>query len=614
MYDILAIPCAWILAYWLRFNMSEIPEDIIVKAFLPAGILVIVQTASYYMFKVYRGIWRYSSISDVINIIKSISAAVLLTIAVLLFSDYLQFIPRSIWPIYSILSLLFLCGGRLCLRWYKESSVQKISTNAKRTVIIGAGRAGESLLRNILQDNAEYHVIGLMDDNQSYLGLEIHGVKVLGNIDQLVKVCELYKVEFILLAIPTATSKEMRRIVTQCEKSNIPFRTLPTILDIASGKIDIKTLREVRIEDLLGRDQVNLDWEGIAQYIKNKKVMVTGGGGSIGSELCRQISKLNPAELLILDNSEYNLYKIQMELAESCDPSKLKIFLNSVTNAVVVDKIIQQNQPNVIFHAAAYKHVPLLEGQADCAILNNIIGTKIVANTAVKYSVEKFVLISTDKAVNPTNIMGATKRIAEIFCQNLNYTGRTQFITVRFGNVLGSTGSVVPLFQEQLNKGGPLTVTHPEIERYFMTIPEASRLILQAMLNGNGGEIFVLDMGEPIKIRYLAEQMIKLSGKQPYRDIQITYTGLRPGEKLFEELFYDREKLESTSHEKILMAKCHSIQWEEFKLLISYLENNIYNFNNQELQHIVKQLLPEYNISIFDAQTGAPKEHEVMVD
>ncbi|MBP9722251.1 MAG: polysaccharide biosynthesis protein [Gammaproteobacteria bacterium] len=603
LYDILAIPTAWFLAYWLRYNLSEIPYEVIAKAATPVFVLIIIQVICYYAFKVYRGIWHYSSLADVINIIKSIVTAVILTIVVLLFTANLYFIPRSIWPIYSTLLISFLCGGRLLMRWRQENSnFRKIPpyTQTKRTLIIGAGRAGESLVRNIKQENTEYHIVGFIDDEPSYLGQEVHGVKVLSKIDNLVETYKKYSIEFILIAIPTANSKTMRRIVTHCEQTHVPFRTLPNILDIASGKIDIKALREVKIDDLLGRDQVDLDWGMISDFIENKRILITGGGGSIGSELCRQVARLNPKQLLIIDNSEYNLYKIQMELNNS---SNISIFLACVTDHFIINKIMSENKPDIVFHAAAYKHVPLLEEQSSRAVFNNILGTKIVADCSRINNVEKFILISTDKAVNPTNVMGATKRIAEIYCQNLNnINNKTKFITVRFGNVLGSTGSVVPLFQEQLKQGGPLTVTHPDIERYFMTIPEASRLILQATSNGQGGEIFVLDMGEPIKIRYLAEQMIRLAGKRPYVDIQINYIGLRSGEKLYEELFYDLEKLETTAHNKILMAKSNSIEWDKFQIYLFRLIEQINNLSDNQLKILIKQLVPEYKIHFHPAQ------------
>lgn len=619
LYDILVIPIAWCLAYWFRYNLATIPFDVIHKGIIPICILIGMQIMCYYHFKIYRGIWRHASMIDVINIIKAIVTSVILTIVVLFFTGFIYYIPRSVWPIYSTLLVFFLCGGRLFMRWQNEhANFKKTNNIAKRTLIIGAGEAAISLIRTISHDNDSiYNIVGILDDNTSYLSQEIFGIKVLSTIDQLPSMVEQHNIEFILIAIPSATSKQMRRIVTYCEQTVVPFHTLPNILDVTSGKIDIKSLREVKLDDLLGRDQVDLDWDNISSYIKHKKIMVTGGGGSIGSELCRQIARLSPTELYIIDNSEFNLYKIQKELLDDISLSNLKLLITlcSVTDRFKINQIVEQFKPDVLFHAAAFKHVPLLEEQVPAAIYNNIIGTKIIADCSIAHGVEKFILISTDKAVNPTNIMGASKRVAEIYCQNLNNQYRTNFITVRFGNVLGSAGSVVPLFKDQLEKGGPLTVTHPEIERYFMTIPEASRLILQAIVNGQGGEIFVLDMGEPIKIRYLAEQIIKLSGKRPYTDIDIVYTGLRSGEKLYEELFYALEELAPTQHEKILMAKCRTIDWQDFVRILLELETNYTRLSDSDIRDLVKQLVPEYqmpehNITVIDLRELQPSSEE----
>jgi FlaA1/EpsC-like NDP-sugar epimerase len=602
LYDVLAIPVAWLLAYWLRFNLSKIPFDVIHNGILPVFILMIIQTICYYKFKVYRGVWRFVSLTDALNIIKSIIFSIVLTILLLFITANLYLIPRSVWPLYLILDTGFLCGGRFLTRWLKEgANLKSLSLNAKRTLVIGAGQAGEGLVRDIKrQVKSAYDIIGFIDDNKSFLGLEIHGVKVLGQLADLNKLCLEYNIELIFIATPSANSKQMRAIVDSCEQTKIPFRTLPSFIDIAEGKVDVNALREVRLEDLLGRDQVQLDWHKITTNIKNKKILITGGGGSIGSELCRQVANLNPAELIIIDNSEFNLYKIQLELELKYPELKLQIALVSVTDRLAVSKIIATYLPEIVFHAAAYKHVPLLEIQGSAAIINNVMGTKIVAELSAKYNVEKFILISTDKAVNPTNIMGASKRIAEIFCQNLNSRVKTNFITVRFGNVLGSTGSVVPLFKQQLLSGGPLTVTHPDITRYFMTIPEACQLILQTLVNSQGGEILVLDMGEPIKISYLAEQIIKLAGKKPHEDIEIKFTGLRPGEKLYEELFHESEQLQTTEHGKIFKARFREENWEDLNNMIEKLEYISAMRGDLELKAIIRKLVPEFSNQDID--------------
>jgi FlaA1/EpsC-like NDP-sugar epimerase len=595
-YDIVSIPFAWFLAYWLRYNFHPSAMKLFSSDSLKALMIVIcVQTASYYYFRVYRGLWRFSSVNDVIRIIKSVLTATLLVTPVLYFSFLLYEIPRSVLCIYAILLITFLCGGRLSMRAWRdrhhENAIQ-VQTN-KRVLIIGAGRAGESLVRDLKRTNS-YIPVGLVDDSPSKRGLDIHGVRVLGGIKDLPAIVEKNPVELIFIAIPTAKSAAMRRIVELCEQCKIPFRTLPGLSALASGFVQVRSLRDVSIEDLLGRDEVQVDWRKIASNLQDKRVVVTGGGGSIGSELCRQVLAFNPKKLLIIDNSEFNLYTIEQELRQSYPDSLIEIALISVTDPIAIKEYFRRFAPQVVFHAAAYKHVPMLEQQIRVAVKNNVLGTKTVAEASVAVGVDKFILISTDKAVNPTNVMGTTKRVAEIYCQNLNERVDTQFITVRFGNVLGSAGSVVPLFKKQLEAGGPLTVTHPDIQRYFMTIPEACQLIMQAMVNGEGGEIFVLDMGEPIKIRYLAEQIIQLAGKVPGKDIEIKFTGLRPGEKLFEELFHETEQLMQTNHEKLYQAKFRKVDWQELKDTFYLLNAACVEHNDDELYILIKSLVPEF--------------------
>ncbi|MHB8535991.1 MAG: polysaccharide biosynthesis protein, partial [Sulfuricaulis sp.] len=400
--------------------------------------------------------------------------------------------------------------------------------------------------------------------------------------------------DLIVIALPSATARQIRRIVEICETTKLPFRILPEMQDIVSGRASIKDLRDVKIEDLLGREPVSLDWRAITEANRGKTILVTGGGGSIGAELCRQIARLMPARLIVLERSEFNLYSIDMELRRELPGLPLVSLLGDVNDAVQVEHIMRVYSPAVIYHAAAYKHVPMLEDQARAAMSNNVLGTRTVARLADKYGCESFVMVSTDKAVNPANIMGASKRVAEMYCQGLNARSKTRFITVRFGNVLGSSGSVIPLFQQQIAQGGPVTVTHPEIQRYFMTIAEACQLILQAGVIGRGGEIFVLDMGEPVKIAYLAEQLIRLSGKTPGEDIEIEYTGLRPGEKLYEELFHDAEKLAETSHPKILLAHCRQRDREELEKNFDAIQQACDQGDETALKDIMVELVPEH--------------------
>lgn len=598
-FDVLAVPCAWYSAYWFRYNLHPFPRHLTSASSLGAlFILMIMQVLCYYYFRVYRGLWRFSSLRDLTRIIHATTVSTVLSLLILYFASFLQQIPRSILPLYDISLVILLCSGRLGFRYYWDYQNINFNSEVKRVLIIGAGRAGESLVRD-LRRMSLYLPIGFLDDDLKKKGLELHGVRVLGSSRDLMHLSLHYKFDLIFIAIPSARSATMRRIVTYCEKSRIPFRTLPGLSALAAGRVEVNALREVSIEDLLGRDQVQLEWGRIAHFVEDKKIIVTGGGGSIGSELCRQIIQLKPKELLIIDNSECNLYHIESELKATFPHIPLQIELMSITDSTAIDYLFHRFKPNLVFHAAAFKHVPILEKQLRVAVQNNILGTQILAEASVAIGVEKFILISTDKAVNPSNIMGATKRVAEIYCQNLNKHVDTKFITVRFGNVLGSAGSVVPLFQKQLNAGGPLTVTHPEIQRYFMTIPEACQLILQAMANGEGGEIFVLDMGAPIKISYLAEQMIRLAGKEPGKDISIHYTGLRPGEKLFEELFHPSEELVHTEHKKLFKARFRELDWLDLIQTMCLLNNACAEHNIEELHVLIKSLVPELHTSLI---------------
>jgi len=398
-----------------------------------------------------------------------------------------------------------------------------------------------------------------------------------------------------VIAVPTATNEQMQNIVNHCESIGVPIRTLPKLQEMVSSNAALDELREVSIEDLLGRDKIELDWGIIQQGITNKIVMVSGGGGSIGSELCHQIVRLKPAGLIIYEHSEFNLYNIQMEMTKAYPDVPVFAVLGNICDRDNVEQILRKHKPDILFHAAAYKHVPLLQNQIRVAAQNNIFGTKNLAELAIKYNCEKFIFISTDKAVNPANVLGASKRIAEMYCEWMNQRAVTKFITVRFGNVLGSAGSVVPLFRKQIKMGGPVTVTDPEITRFFMTIREACQLILQSSAMGNGGEIFVLDMGKPVKIAYLAEQMIKLSGRSPDKDIKIMYTGLRSGEKLYEELFYENENRKETEHVKILLANHPEIDWQRLEYHISELEKAVANIDDKKISELFAQLVPEGN-------------------
>jgi FlaA1/EpsC-like NDP-sugar epimerase len=439
-----------------------------------------------------------------------------------------------------------------------------------------------------------YRPVALVDDAVRKVGKEIHGLRVAGMCEEIPALVARYQVDMILIALPTASARRMRRLIEICESTGLPFRILPRSSPaMRSGRISAHDLRDVGIEDLLGRPAIRMDWQGIAESVKGKSILVSGAGGSIGKELCRQLAPLEIGRLVVFERCEFNLYAIERELRETFPQLPLVPVLGDVCDAVTVEAVMKVYAPQVVFHAAAYKHVPILEGHIRAGVQNNVFGTRNVATLADRYGCETFVLISSDKAVNPANTMGATKRVAEMVCQDLDRRSKTSYITVRFGNVLGSSGSVIPLFQEQIARGGPVTVTHPDVERYFMTISEACQLILQASAIGKGGEVFVLDMGEPIKISYLAEQMVRLAGKRPGEDIEIVYTGLRPGEKLYEELFHDAEQLTGTCHPKIMHANCRQFDTGTLERGILAMKEACESFDEKTLRMLLTSLVPE---------------------
>jgi len=587
---------AWALAIFIRYDFPLTPEmQIIFLQVLP--IIVIVQGMVMWQNGLCRRIWRLTSMPDLVAILRAVTIGTLSIALILFLFNRFEGIPRSSLLLYPFFLTFLLGTPRLLFRLLHEQSLTFLlnTQNNQRVLVLGAGTSGDMLVRDMARSpNCGYMAVGFLDDEPQLQGGKVQGVPVLGKIDELNKIVQSLQIDIILISMPSATDEQMRRVVEICESCDVPFRTLPKLDNIVSGQVDLSFLREVSIDDLLGRDKVELDWNIIQTGLNNKVVMVSGGGGSIGAELCRQIARLQPAALIIFERSEFNLYQVEMQLLQNFQELNLYSYLGDITDRIAVQHVLARHAPEVIFHAAAYKHVPLLQSQIREAACNNVLGTKILAQAADAQHCQTFIMISTDKAVNPTSTMGATKRAAEIFCQAMNFHSKTKFITVRFGNVLGSAGSVVPLFKNQIAKGGPVTVTHPDINRYFMTIPESCQLILQAAAMGNGGEIFVLDMGKPVNIKYLAEQMIKLSGKMPNQDIKIVYTGLRAGEKLHEELFHSEEKMVKTTHAKILLAQHRRNDWTVLNDALARLESACQHYDEQAMKNILKELVPEW--------------------
>jgi FlaA1/EpsC-like NDP-sugar epimerase len=593
-HDLTMVWLAWFATNWVRFNLLPVPPP--VPLFAPElGIVLGAQGLVLWWTGLYRGLWRFASLPDLWNIARaSVLGALAIGLGLFLFSR-LEGVPRSVLVMYPVALMIVLGTPRMLYRYWKDSRLDaERTTPTQRVLVLGAGRAGEALARDLRRDS-QYRAVGFLDDNPALRGAKLHGIPVLGTLDDLERVARETAAEMLLIAMPSASNQQMQRVVERCEQVDIAFRTVPRLQDVVEGRSSFNQIKEVAIEDLLGREPVSLDWTAIRTGLAGKRVLVTGGGGSIGSELSRQVARLGAETLIVLERSEYNLYRIEQELRREFPELLLRPLLGDCADDAVLERLLGEWRPQVVFHAAAYKHVPLLEEQVREAVRNNVLGTRAVAAAADRHSVETFVLISTDKAVNPANVMGATKRAAELVCQSFAGGSRTRFVTVRFGNVLDSAGSVVPLFREQIRQGGPVTVTHPEISRYFMTIPEACQLILQAAVLGQGGEVFALDMGEPVRIRYLAEQMIRLAGKIPDRDIAIVYTGLRPGEKLFEELFHEQESYSSTAHRKIFLAepRTHDGGGDTVALL-RRLQQACARYDEPELLRVLRQLVPEF--------------------
>ena len=600
--DIAFINISSFLALWVRFNMhiSEIPIEYYTSVWDVAIANTIVTVLIFAAFRLYTSLWRFASIKELVYIIEACAVSVLFNILAY-FLTY-KIIYRSYFLLYATALFLLTCVSRFSYRLMRLLYRGNIhGRHVRNTMIIGAGEACNVVMKELeLSTELDAKICCVIDDNPRKHGTYIHGVKVVGGRNEILKYAEKYGINEVIIAIPSADKRERQKILEICQK--IPaceLKILPGVYQLVNGEVSVSKLRNVEIEDLLGRDPIQITTEKIGRYVSDKVVMVTGGGGSIGSELCRQIAANGVKQLIIFDIYENNAYDIQQELKAKYPNLDLVVLIGSVRNGRKVNSVFEKYRPDIVYHAAAHKHVPLMEDSPNEAIKNNVFGTYKVALASDRYGVEKFVLISTDKAVNPTNIMGASKRMCEMIIQVFNNRSRTEYVAVRFGNVLGSNGSVIPLFKKQIEAGGPVTVTHPEIIRYFMTIPEAVSLVLQAGASAKGGEIFVLDMGQPVKIVDLAKNLIRLSGYTLGVDIEIKYTGLRPGEKLYEELLMAEEGLENTENEKIQNGKPMEYDVEEFLKDLEDLYREAYAENDQ-MKRIVHKIVPTYHLREAD--------------
>ncbi len=615
---------ALLLAFAIAYNFRN-SDDWLRRLYLPLlpGVLVI-KVVVFWAFGMYHGWWRYVSLQDLIRITLASYVGLFLFVAFFTIAGYVlpARYPNLIDPlayesfrqvIYGLdwLCTIALVGGvRLAVRLYHEEFRQLPGGRLTRVLIIGAGNAGELALREIHRMPVEqYDVVGLLDDDPTKHGATMLGCRVLGGTDQIREMCERHGVDEVLLAMPTAPPRTVRKLVESLSGTNIRFRTLPAMADLIAGKVKVSQIRDVDINDLLGRAPAELDTAAISEYSQNKIVMITGAGGSIGSEMCRQVGKFHPARLVLVEQAENALFHIERELRALFPELEIKSYICDIYDKDRIEHVFSLERPSVVFHAAAHKHVPLMELNPSEAIKNNVFGTKHCADAAAKSGCQKFVMISTDKAVNPTSVMGCSKRVAEMYIQSISHPSGTQFVTVRFGNVLGSNGSVVPIFKDQIARGGPVTVTHPEMRRYFMTIPEAAQLVMQAAAIGKGGEIFLLDMGEPVKIVDLARDLITLSGFTPGEDIEIVFSGTRPGEKLFEELSLKGEDMAPTSHEKIAIWKHLAKDRRFIEAAVEELGGLTNCMDGGQIRAALKRIVPQYQ---SNGANGAAAESDAV--
>ncbi len=596
--DLFAVMASSALSLYVRYEFSFMSIDPqFWKAIQDAYLLnVFVTLVVFYIFRLYNSVWRYASDTEMVNVVIAVTICAVMQPVIFWLLD--TYVPKSFPFFYGFFLALFAGGVRFSYRFLRMVQNKRLNhynaPERQNYMIVGAGASGNAILQEVQSSKyLSMHVACFIDDNPGCQGKYLRGVPIVGGREKIAASVDKFDIDEIIIAIPSASRSQLRPLIEICKETGRRIQILPGMYQIIKGDVNVSNLREVQIEDLLGRDPIEVNVDEIIGYVQNKTVLVTGGGGSIGSELCRQVARHNPKRLIILDIYENNAYEIQQELKRDYPGLDLTVLIGSVRNTRRVDEIFRDYRPDIVYHAAAHKHVPLMEDSPNEAIKNNVFGTLKVATAADRYGTGKFVMISTDKAVNPTNIMGASKRICEMVIQNMNRKSRTEYVAVRFGNVLGSNGSVVPLFKRQIEKGGPVTVTHPDIIRYFMTIPEAVSLVLQAGAYARGGEIFVLDMGEPMKILDLAKNMIKLSGYRVDEDIKIEFTGLRPGEKMYEELLMREEGLKETANRMIYIGR--PIEYDDalFEQQLERLQEASRN-ESQDIRALVREIVPGY--------------------
>jgi len=606
-FDAVLVNLSFILAFYLRFLEEGFPVQYFTSFYRILILSTVIYLACFYISKLYNRVWSYASTGELLSVIYAVSSGAVLTIATSFFIRSLM--PRSVIIMSWAFIIILVGGSRFAWRLYIQRNKTNGQKNCRRALIVGAGAAGALVVREMTHsDHIGLYPVGFIDDDRTKLNQSLLGIPVLGTRDDIPGIVDRYNIDEIIIAMPSVDRQVIKDTVRICRSTLAEVRILPGVYEIIDGKVSVERIRPVKLEDLLGREPVKVDLKAIASYLKEKVVLVTGAGGSIGSELCRQSASFNPQRLVILGHGENSIHKIWQELEELYPGLDLAVEIADIRDFQRMQHIFNKHKPSVVFHAAAHKHVPLMEMHPGEAVQTNVLGTCNVAEAARRAGAEVFIMISTDKAVNPTSVMGATKRLAELVIRQLNNNSKTIYAAVRFGNVLGSNGSVVPIFERQIRKGGPVTITHPEMKRFFMTIPEAVSLVIQAGSMAAGGEVFVLDMGEQIKIVDLAREMIRLSGYEPEKDIEIVYTGIRPGEKLYEELLTAEEGAAATRHKKIFMGRPGLIDATALKNEIESLKNNRHEVSFERILLALKRIIPGFTSPVLTQEKLLEKE------